>query len=165
MRGSRDDTAHWLRSRTGYRGTTSISELHSPLHIYPDRFLFVKKDSYVLAHLLSHPRTTLESIELALKAYESVRLSFAIMVHRMSRANGRLYEFTDQTWALEREERVDQGIIGCRREDDVDMMRRLREVGQAIVENRKWSWMTDVDADLQHALDAYTELLNGINES
>jgi hypothetical protein len=66
---------------------------------------------------------------------------------------------------LEREERVDQGIIGCRREDDVDMMRRLREVGQAIVENRKWSWMTDVDADLQHALDAYTELLNGINES
>lgn len=53
------------------------------------------EDAYILASLLAHPGTTRETLHDALKVYEAVRLPHGLMVQRLSRLNGRLFEFVD----------------------------------------------------------------------
>lgn len=47
----------------------------------------------MLAGILGHPSTTRETLALALRAYEHVRLPFANHVLRGSFSSGRMYEF------------------------------------------------------------------------
>lgn len=53
------------------------------------------EDAYVLAALLAHPRTTRETLPVALKAYEAIRLPFAIDVQRRSSRSGRLLQLIE----------------------------------------------------------------------
>ncbi|PSR73284.1 hypothetical protein PHLCEN_2v10862, partial [Hermanssonia centrifuga] len=54
------------------------------------------EDACVLASLLGHPSTTLDTLSCALKAYEEIRLPFANNVLMRSRLAGLLYEFNSE---------------------------------------------------------------------
>ncbi|KZV92699.1 hypothetical protein EXIGLDRAFT_768710 [Exidia glandulosa HHB12029] len=53
------------------------------------------EDAYVLGRMLTHPKTTMETVESALKAYDSVRRERAQGVQELSLQLGRLATFTE----------------------------------------------------------------------
>ncbi|KAH8111730.1 FAD/NAD-binding domain-containing protein [Phellopilus nigrolimitatus] len=113
------------------------------------------EDAYVLASILAHPLTTLESLPAALKVYEAIRLPHANDVQRRSRENGKLYEFTDPRFAD-----LDLGDGATSSESD---MQTLRKIGDAIFENWKWAWTTDIEDDRKKATALLEERVGGEN--
>ena len=70
-----------------------------------------------------------------LKVYEAIRLPHVNDIQRRSRLNGRLFEFAEG-----RSETV-----------TIDL-EKLKQVGNALMENWKWAWTTDIDDDLAKAV-------------
>ncbi|KAH8111735.1 hypothetical protein DFH11DRAFT_575240 [Phellopilus nigrolimitatus] len=102
------------------------------------------EDVYILAAILAHPLTTLESLPAALKVYEEIRLPHGNDVQPRSRVTGKLYEFADPRFA-----NLNLGGGTTASESDVA---KLRKIGDAIVENWKWAWTTDIEDDRKKAI-------------
>ncbi|KAH8111716.1 FAD/NAD-binding domain-containing protein [Phellopilus nigrolimitatus] len=111
------------------------------------------EDAYILASILAHPLTTLASIPAALKVYETVRLPHANDVQRRSRENGKLYEFADPRFA-------DLNLGGGTISSEPDPQ-TLWKLGDAIFENWKWAWTTDIEDDRKKAIALLEERVSG----
>ncbi|KAI5118815.1 hypothetical protein M0805_000203 [Coniferiporia weirii] len=112
------------------------------------------EDAYILSALLAHPLTTSSNIRTALEVYESVCLPLGIDVHRRSRLNGKLYEFADPRFA--------KFDFDCGASEDAQrsesVAEKLKEVGLALVENRAWTWKTEVENDRERAISLLEKL-------
>ena len=111
------------------------------------------EDAYILAAILAHPLTTLETLPAALKVYEAIRLPHGIDVQRRSRENGKLYEFSEPRFA-----HLDLGTAGNDQQEAVDVG-KLWESGHAAAENWQWAWTTDIDDDKDRAIKLLEEKL------
>ncbi|KAH8111717.1 FAD/NAD-binding domain-containing protein [Phellopilus nigrolimitatus] len=105
------------------------------------------EDAYILASILTHQLTTLETLPASLKVYEAWR----------SRQNGKLYEFADPRFA-----NLDLSDGANLSESD---MKKLLDVGDAVVENRKWAWTTDIEDDRNNAIALLKIWVGGEKES
>ncbi|KAK0450371.1 uncharacterized protein EV420DRAFT_1646605 [Desarmillaria tabescens] len=94
------------------------------------------EDAYVLAELLSHPRITKSAIHHALEVYDSMRRPFAEEIARRSLENSK--------WLSLHYDNFD--FSGS---DDVDIERKLREMGDRIVEKWMWAWSSTVHESLE----------------
>lgn len=94
--------------------------------------------------MLCHPLTSLQNLHVALDAYDAVRRPRGNQVVRLSSANGHLYELNDPRFA----------DIAANAEPS---MERLKELGNACVENWKWVWTTDVEDDRLLAVKLFEE--------
>jgi salicylate hydroxylase len=93
------------------------------------------EDAYVLAALLGHPRTTLNTISRALTIYDTVRQPFANKVAEQSRLNGQYFTFYGHD------------------HDSGDASReKLQSLAGAFTRCWEWSWTTTVDGALKDAL-------------
>ncbi|KAH9847299.1 salicylate hydroxylase [Lenzites betulinus] len=101
------------------------------------------EDAFVLARLLTDPRTTRETLPRALHAYDAVRRPFAQRVQASSRENGLLYTLNYPGLAFDGPAAA--GTHGA----DAEKLAQIRE---RIQRNWEWAWETTVDADLQRAL-------------
>jgi len=92
------------------------------------------EDAHVLAHLLTHPTISAETIPRALEVYDAVRRPIAEEVARRSRLNGMMYElnasYDDQPSSQGHEE-------------------RLLKLARSIVEIHDWEWAARDIAGLQ----------------
>ncbi|KAI0820279.1 salicylate hydroxylase [Trametes gibbosa] len=100
------------------------------------------EDAFVLARLLTDPRTTRDTLPRALRAYDSVRRPFAQRVQDGSRENGLLYTLNYPGLAFD----------GPVAEDHDASAEKLAQIRTRIQQNWEWAWETTVDADLQRAL-------------
>ncbi|KAL5499136.1 hypothetical protein ACEPAH_1654 [Sanghuangporus vaninii] len=114
------------------------------------------EDAYILGALLTHPQTTLYTLPMALKVYETVCLRHANKVQQRSRLHGQLYEFAVPPFSsLAGRTILDNGEC----QDDV---MGLKAVGDAIMENRNWGWETDADDNLAEAISSFEiEVMSG----
>ena len=117
------------------------------------------EDAYILAVLLSHPLTTLEALPEVLKIYETVRLPHGNMVQRLSRLNGKLYEFADPRFADlgDKIQIAEGGQLG------EDYEKRLKELGDEIVKSWDWAWTTNIDDDKERAVGLLVEKFGNVN--
>ncbi|KAF8072155.1 hypothetical protein FPV67DRAFT_1748853 [Lyophyllum atratum] len=92
------------------------------------------EDAFILATLLGHHLTTLESVPSALAIYDQIRRPVAMEVAQRSLINGRLFGLQ---------------LPGVPLDNDPE---RLPELGDAIKENWKWTWSTTLDADVKQAV-------------
>ncbi|THH02108.1 hypothetical protein EW026_g739 [Hermanssonia centrifuga] len=94
------------------------------------------EDAYILANLLGHPFTTLDTLSHTLKAYEHVRLPLANNVRTTSRNTGPMFEFKSSSG------------------DDYKAIKATME--------HQWDWMSadGVEEQLQKALSKMMEALN-----
>ena len=106
------------------------------------RSILFSQDGYVLATLLGDSRTTLSTIDRALRAYDAVRRPFAQRVAATSRENGLLYtlNFPGLTF--------DRPVARADRED----LARLAEIRSRVETNWQWAWTTTIDGDVSRAL-------------
>lgn len=111
------------------------------------------EDAYILSVLLAHPLTTRETLQDALKIYETVRLPHGNEVQRLSRLNGKLAEFADPRFSG-----LDIGNDtyekGKPSEDDE---KKLKDLGDEIVKNWEWTWTTDIEDDTKRAIDLFVK--------
>ncbi|KAG2076203.1 salicylate hydroxylase [Suillus decipiens] len=84
------------------------------------------EDAYLLATVLGHKATTLDTVPRALAIYDKLRRPFSSDVARRSRLNGQLCSF----------------------QTDVP----LYELGKTITKNFEWSWLTELDGALEEAV-------------
>ena len=99
----------------------------------------------MLATLLGDARTTLSTLDRALRAYDAVRRPFAHRVQAGSRENGLLYTLNFP--GLTFDDGRGEGGAHARADD-----RRLAEVRTRIRRNWEWAWETTVEGDVQRAL-------------
>ncbi|KDQ56725.1 hypothetical protein JAAARDRAFT_70435 [Jaapia argillacea MUCL 33604] len=98
------------------------------------------EDAYLLATLLGHPSTTLQTIPLALSAYDAVRRPEARRVAEISIENGKMFTFhLDEYQHLER--------LGPEVEKE-----KLREMAGRFIKNWQWSWMGEIGGDIERAV-------------
>ena len=103
------------------------------------------EDVYILAALLAHPLTTIETVHIALKVYENIRLPHANFVMRQSRRNGLLYEFNSPEFSS-----IDT---------EIESPEQLSELGPTIIKGWEWAWKTDVEDDKLLAINLFEEHL------
>ncbi|EJC97543.1 FAD/NAD-binding domain-containing protein [Fomitiporia mediterranea MF3/22] len=113
------------------------------------------EDAYILATLLTHPLTTRKTIRDALKVYESVRLPYANEIQRLSRINGKIYEFADPRFS---NLRFDRELLTDGKMNEEDKT-RLKEVGDASMTIREWTWARDIEEDRKQAVEMLAERL------
>ncbi|KAL1944832.1 hypothetical protein VTO73DRAFT_2452 [Trametes versicolor] len=101
------------------------------------------EDAFVLARLLTDPRTTRATLGRALRAYDAIRRPFSQRVQAASRENGLLYTLNYPGLTFD----SGPAHIGVRA--DAEKLERIRARIQG---NWEWAWETTVDADLQRAL-------------
>ncbi|KAL5480895.1 hypothetical protein ACEPAI_9836 [Sanghuangporus weigelae] len=90
--------------------------------------------------LLAHSRTTLYTLPVALKVYESVCLRHANEVQRCFRLQGKMYEFADPQSSF-----LAGRVISDGAEDREDAIKLMMALGDAIFNNKKWAWETIAD--------------------
>lgn len=110
------------------------------------------EDAYILASLLAHPSTTRKTLHEALKVYEAIRLPHGLMVQRLSRLNGKIFEFIDPRF-----EDLDQDEVAKSTEISAEDIKRLKELGLTVVKNCEWQWTTDIEDDRNRAIDLLEE--------
>jgi hypothetical protein len=131
-------TRHGTISRIG-RGTSNRGKFCPIFASVTDCSYVSFQDAYILATLLGHPRTTLESASFALQIYDRVRRPFANKVAEFSRLSGQYYTL--------KFEGVDfDDITGQELQD------QLRNLGEALAEVWKWSWTTTLDEAAESAI-------------
>lgn len=91
----------------------------------------------MLATLLGHWRTTINSIPHALRAYDAIRRPFANDVARRNRLTGYQFMFLGDNWDH------------C---PDEVLRNRLKHLGAAITDNWDWTWFTTIDGLLEEAI-------------
>lgn len=111
----------------------SIEVRHAILQsIYAKSKIRISQDAYMLATLLGHPCTTLDTIPRALQVYNAVRRPYANQVAERSRVNG--HYFTMQY----------NGVDFDRISGD-EQWDQLQGLGDAITRNWEWAWSTTLD--------------------
>ncbi|PSS38015.1 hypothetical protein PHLCEN_2v100 [Hermanssonia centrifuga] len=107
-----------------------------PIYVSENVALVGDADAYILANLLGHPSTALDTLSHALKAYEHVRLPLANNVRTISRNTGPMFEFKSSSG------------------DDYKAIKSTME--------HQWDWMSadGVEEQLQKALSKMMEALN-----
>ncbi|KAL5499134.1 hypothetical protein ACEPAH_1652 [Sanghuangporus vaninii] len=101
------------------------------------------EDGYILGALLAHSRTTLSTLSIALKAYESICLRHANDVQRRSRLQGQMYKFENPHSSF---------LAGRTISDSGDDNLKLVAFGETFLENNKWIWETVADDNLAEAI-------------
>ncbi|KAF8966800.1 FAD/NAD-P-binding domain-containing protein [Flammula alnicola] len=100
------------------------------------------QDAYILAHLVAkavqNNHTT--PITDVTRVYDRIRRPFANFVHGASRTHGLLYEFNASGF-----EDVQEG-------DDTVEAERLAKLGELIVGDWEYAWLTTAEGDLERAL-------------
>ncbi len=89
----------------------------------------------MLAELLSHPHMTKSTVHHALKVYDRMRRPFAEEIARRSLENSR--------WLSLHYDNFD--FCGS---NDADVERKLREMGNRIVEKWSWAWLSTIHESL-----------------
>lgn len=84
------------------------------------------EDAYLLATVLGHKATTLDTVPRALAIYDKLRRPFSSDVALRSRFNGQLFAF----------------------QTDVP----LHELGKTVTKNWEWAWLTELDGALEEAV-------------
>ncbi|OAX37334.1 FAD/NAD(P)-binding domain-containing protein [Rhizopogon vinicolor AM-OR11-026] len=84
------------------------------------------EDAYLLATVLGHKSTTLETIPRALAIYDKLRRPFSTDVALRSRLNGQI----------------------CALQTNIP----LHKVGDTMTKNWEWAWLTELDDDLEEAV-------------
>ena len=109
----------------------------------PDDEYLVIQDAYLLATLLGHPNTTLDSAAFALQVYDNIRRPFATKVAHESRLCGQYYtlKFDDVDF-----EQLSQPAL----------QQRLSDLGESILQSWQWSWTTTLESDVQRAISLLT---------
>jgi salicylate hydroxylase len=110
------------------------------------------EDAYILASLLAHKSTTRETLPIALKVYEEIRLPHANDVSRRSDLSSALSSFGDPRFSA----LADKNPDGSAQEADAG---KLWEMGHALVDNWRWAWTTSVDDDEKQAITLLEERL------
>ena len=103
------------------------------------------EDAYILAVLLSNPKTTLDTLPEALKAYEDIRRPFAADVQRRSALAGNIFDFNAPE-CLEVQDFGKNGFVG---EDDYG---KLWNVGHVCCDRWKWAWTTGSSGEEEKAI-------------
>ena len=93
------------------------------------------EDAYILALLLSHPKTTLKTLPDALKVYEEIRRPLATEVQKGSFAAGTVFDFL----APESLEVRDFGKNGNVGDEDFG---KLWNLGHMLCDRWRWAWTT-----------------------
>ena len=125
----------------------------------------------MLATLLGDRRTTLSTVQRALRVYDAVRRPFALRVQEASRENGILYTLNYPGLTFDRpvppvssvpsvpqspshpRQQGHPGHPGQRgRTESEDAAEKLREIRTRVRANWEWAWKTTIDADLGRAL-------------
>ncbi|KAK0217043.1 hypothetical protein IW262DRAFT_166080 [Armillaria fumosa] len=105
------------------------------------------EDAYVLAELLSHPHTTKLTVHHALKVYDRMRRPFAKEIAHRSLENSR--------WLSLHYDNFD--FCGS---NDADVERKLREMGDRIVEKWNWAWSSTIHESLEQEKRALDDLID-----
>ena len=119
--------------------------------------ILVLQDAYVLATLLTRPRTSQSTIPDVLRAYDSVRVPFSQFVVEGSRNTGLMYEL-NHGW--------DDGKDGpskSKQEQDAspdNEMIRLRKLADATFEMLRWVWEDEKESQTEKAERLFTVSLN-----
>lgn len=111
------------------------------------------KDAYVLGALLCHPLTTVETLPIALKVYEEIRLHHGNDVIKRSRRNGQLFEFYQADFQDLRNTNVE--------ENDLKAKARLDSLNEAVEKNWEWAWTTSPVDDKEAALALLQKRIGG----
>jgi len=109
-------------------------------HVCRRPFICIQ-DAYLLATLLGHRLTTINSIHRALRAYDAIRRPFTNDIARRSRLTGRQFMFL-----------VDESDWGSF--PDEVLMNKLQYLGAAITDNWDWTWLTTIDELVEEAVRA-----------
>jgi len=93
----------------------------------------------MLATLLGHHRTTLDTIPRALEIYDSIRQPFATKVAERSRLNGHYFSF--------------HGMDCDSSHQSEEVLRdKLQSLAGTFTRNWEWCWSTSVDGSMKEAI-------------
>lgn len=98
------------------------------------------EDAYILGSILGHPAVTLETIPIALKLYEEVRLPLANEVQRRSLQAAWIVSFQDPRFA-QFDGPDGETTVECTGDDTG----KLWEKGHAMITDWMWAWTTDAE--------------------
>lgn len=104
-------------------------------------FIYLYQDAYLLAMLLGHPRTTIDTLPRALEIYDAVRRPFTRTAAEGSKENALLYTLNYPSLKFDQPERHDE-----------KRLQRLSEVCHRIRKNWEWVWNTTLDSDVERAV-------------
>jgi len=90
------------------------------------------EDAYILATLLGHSCTTLDTIPRALQVYNAVRQPYANQVAEKSRLNGQYFTFQYNGVDFDQLSGEEQWA-------------QLQALGNAVTKNWEWTWTTALD--------------------
>ena len=108
----------------------------------------------MLATLLGDRRTTLPTVQRALRVYDAVRRPFALRVQEASRENGILYTLNYPGLTFDRPvpPLSIPPVPSAPAPSGHDAAEKLREIRTRVRANWEWAWKTTIDADLGRAL-------------
>lgn len=98
------------------------------------------EDAFILGTLLGHPAVTLETVPIALKLYEQLRLPLANEVQRRSLQAAWTVSFQDPRY-----EDFDAPDGETTTECTGDDIGRLWEMGHTMITDWMWAWTTDAE--------------------
>lgn len=101
--------------------------------------LTINQDGYVLGHLIAKAVRSNTPIYKLTEVYDAIRRPFANFVHAASKTHGLLYEFNAPGF-----EDVEEGQeVG---------LGRLKELGELIIGDWEYAWLSTAEEDLQRGL-------------
>lgn len=115
------------------------------------------EDAYILGSLLGHSSVTLDSLPIALKVYEQVRLPFANEVQRRSAEAAWRQSLQDPSMCAFLDVQGTDKSKECTGDD----VGKLWEIGHAITDRMKWIWTSSAEDDRVQAMKVLEERLNG----
>ncbi|KAK7686301.1 hypothetical protein QCA50_010525 [Cerrena zonata] len=100
------------------------------------------EDGFILANVLGHPKTTIDSLSRALEIYDVIRRPYSQRAVELSRDNALLFSLNYPGLAFSTPE-----------EDMADNKNnQLQELHDRAYNNWDWCWTTTIDEDLQRAI-------------
>jgi salicylate hydroxylase len=97
------------------------------------------QDAYLLATLLGHWRTTINTIPHALRAYDAIRRPFTNDIARRNRLTGSQFMFLGDHFDWD----------NCQ---DDELRNRFNHLDGAITNNWQWAWSTTIDESVEEAI-------------
>lgn len=107
-------------------------------------YICLNQDAYLLATLLGHPKTTIDTLPQALQIYDAVRRPFVQKAAEGSKENALLYTLNYPSLKFDQPERHDE-----------KRLQKLSEVCHRVRRNWEWVWNTTLDGDVERAVSMF----------